>query len=365
MSKKSFSVRRFETSDVGGIIKLFKLVFENPFSTEWWSSKYRLNPAGFYGEKGDVWIAQASNGEIIGHWAVIPEKMKLKSKTVVVAQAVDAATHPSYRGQGIFKKLVKNVCSDAKKRYDFVFGFPNELYKGYEKLGWKSFPMTEFLNFISYQPLNGYFKSKITMQFAKMALKILQTRNHLSISVHSKKLSGARIEVEETPTFPDEIEEFWRLTRSNYEIIVERDSSFLNWRFSKHFGDYKKLIARSADTGEIMGYVVVKRTNIRGIKGVLEIVDLQALPYEDACIVELVESAINLARENGLDIIHTRVPKGHIYAKILHMLGFVSIGKILEYAGLYQPRLIIYPLTENMTLDVKRWFCTLADTDYA
>ena len=353
-------------SDVDGIVELFKNVFEGDFSREWWEWKYILNPAGFRGEEGDIWIAEASDGEVVGHWGVIPERMKLGSKTVIVAQAVDGATHSDYRGHGIFKTLVKSVCSDAKKRYSFVFGFPNELYRGYEKLGWKSFRMVDFLNFINYdRPLKSYFKSNIIVRFAKMALKMLRARNHLSLSLHFEKSIGSDVEIEEVTRFSNEINDFWKQARSEHEIILERDSSFLHWRFSIHFGNYQKFITRSTETGKITGYIVVKRTNIRGIPGILDIVDLHALPYEEKSLMNLVKSVIHIAERDELNIVHCRVPQWHKYARFLRKLGFVPIGRTFEYAGLYQPRLIIYPLAQKAGSDVNEWFCTLADTDYA
>ena len=366
MEKGDFSVRRFKMSDMNGIVKLFSNVFEGSFSQEWWKWKYVLNPAGFRGEEGDIWVAEASDGEVVGHWAVIPEKMKLGSKTVTVAQAVDAATHPDYRGRGIFKTLMRSVCSDAEKRYSFVFGFPNELYRGYEKLGWKSFRMVDFLNFINYdRPLKSYFRNNITVWCAKIALKMLRARNYLSPSLHFEKSIGSEVEMEEVTKFSKEINEFWKLARLEYDIILERDSSFLNWRFAKHLGSYQKFVARSTETEEITGYIVVKKTSIRGIPSILDIVDLHALPYEDESLVNLIKFVVDIAKRDELNIVHCRVPEWHKYAKFLRKLDFVSIGRTFEYAKLYQPRLIIHPLTQNAGLDLNEWFFTLADTDYA
>lgn len=297
-------------SDINGVVKLFEQVFEGSFSGEWWKWKYVSNPAGFRGKEGDIWVAEASDGEIVGHWAVIPEKMKLGPKKVIVAQAVDAATHPDYRGQGIFKSLVRNVCSDAKNRYSFVFGFPNELYRGYEKLGWRSFRMVDFLNFINYdRPLKSYFENTLTVWCAKVALKMLRARNHLSLSFHFGKSNGSDVEIEEIKKFSKEIDDFWKLARLEHDIVLERGSSFLNWRFSEHLGNYRKFIARSTETGRITGYIVVKETNIRGIQGILDIVDLHALHDEKKSLITLIKFVIDMAEKGEIDIFHCRIPE--------------------------------------------------------
>jgi GNAT superfamily N-acetyltransferase len=366
MEQKKFSTRKFEISDVDGIVELFNKVFQGNFSREWWERKYLQNPAGFHGEKGDVWIAETSDGKVVGHWAVIPERLKLGSKTVEVAQAVDAATHPDYQGQGIFKSLVKNVCSDAKERYGLVFGYPNEIYKGYEKLGWRSYRITEFLNFVNYdRALGNYFKNRVFSGLAKTALKALRAWNFLGISLHSDKITGDKAEIEEVSEFSGEMENFWNLSRSQYEIALERDYHFLLWRFSEQLGSYRRFIAHSSSNGKILGYAVFKKTSIRAIPEVLDVVDLHSLPDQDKTIVDLIKSAVEIGKKEEFNVIHCRVPSWHKYGIFLRKLMFVQVGNALELAGLYQPRLITYPPTQEEMIDIKGWFYTLADTDYA
>lgn len=366
MDTRLFHCRRFEMSDVDGIVELFKKVFSGSFSRKWWEGKYLLNPAGFRGEEGDVWIAETDDGRLVGHWGVIPEKLKLGSNTVVAAQAVDAATHPDYQGQGIFKTLVRNVCLEATKRYDFVFGYPNELYRGYEKLGWKSHRISEFLNFLNYeQAMKNYFHNDIVLGITKVALRTLRVWNTITSGHPSEKVAGSRSEIEEVSEFPEEIDDFWKLSRKEHEITIERDRRFLVWRFSEQFGSYRIFLARSSDDDRIVGYVVVRRTSIRGIPGILDIVDLQVLPNEDQTLMDLIVFTVELAKKENLNVVHCRVPPWHKCAVFLRRLAFVPLGSAFELAKLYQPRLIIYPPTQEETIDTNRWFYTLADTDYA
>lgn len=366
MENKKFSTRRFEISDVDGIVELFTKVFQGDFSRKWWEWKYLQNPAGFLGKEGDIWIAEARNGKVVGHWAVIPERLKLGSKTAKVAQAVDAATHPNYQRQGIFKTLVKNVCSDAKGRYGLVFGYPNELYKGYERLGWRSYRITDFLNFVDYdRPLGDYFQSRVFSELAKIALKTVRAWNLLKASLHPDKIKGDRAEIEEVSEFSDEMNDFWKLSGPKHEITLERDYSFLLWRFSEQLGAYRRFIARSTYDGKILGYAVMKKTSIRGVSGLLDIVDLHTLPNQDRTAMGLAQFAIDMAKTDEINIIRCRVPSWHRFAVLLRKLKFVGVGKAFELAKLYQPRLITCPTIQEERVDVKRWFYTLADTDYA
>lgn len=353
-------------SDVSSVVKLFELVFEGRFSPEWWNWKYKLNPAGFWGEKGDIWIAENMN-EVVGHFAVIPEKIKLGSETVTAAQVVDAATHPEYQGLGIFKTLVKKVCSEAENRYGFLFGFPNEIKnRGFRRLGWKRFRIVEFLRFLNFdRPLRSFFTNNLLVWSGKMALRVLQGARYLSPSLFLKKYRGGAVEIQEVERFPDEIDHFWKLARLRYETIIERTATFLNWRFSRHFGNYQTYIARSVEKGNIVGYMVLKKTEIPGIQNILDIVDLHALPDENKCVLDLIGVAATIAKNEGLDLIHCRVPQWHEYAEIMCKLGFISMSRTLEWLKLYQPRLVFYQLAEGGRVPrMQAWFYTLADTDY-
>jgi|GEM_PF-4943800 len=368
MSERNFSVRRFETSDVGDVVKLLKLVFERPFSTEWWNWKYRLNPAGFWGDKGDIWVAESANGEIIGHWAVMPEKIKFSSKTITVAQGVDAATHPSYRRLGINRTLTGKVFSDVQSRYSLFFGFPRDiLYKYRSKHGWKCLPLPEFLNFLNCdRPLKSLFKNSFLVWSGKIALRTYQSGKKFLSGTFARRSTMSDVEIKKIDEFPDEIDDFWENVRSQYGMCIERTTAFLNWRFSRHFGDYHLFLARSVRNKNIVGYMVLKRTMILSIQNVLDIVDLQTLHSADECALNLIDLAITFARNERLDLVHCRVPMWHRYAKLLSKRGFVSVNSLLGLLRLSQPHVTFYSFgNEGIVPRFEKWFYTLADTDYA
>jgi len=192
MNERRFSTRRFRMSDVDGVVELFKLVFKGNFSREWWNWKYRANPAGFWGEEGDIWVAESGN-KIVGHWAVIPEKIKIGSQTVTAAQPVDAATHPGYRKRGIYRTLVEELFSDIQCRYDFVFSFPVEvLAKSHIRHGWRVSRLGEFLMFLNYdRPLRRFSNNVFLIWSGKVGLKAFQSGRHIF-----QRLLGGKFVVE-------------------------------------------------------------------------------------------------------------------------------------------------------------------------
>lgn len=234
MAEKSYTIRRFRLSDVDEVVQLLSTVFKTPFTSEWWNWKYRYNPAGFFGEQGDIWVAESGGDEVIGYYAIMPEKMKFGSETITVAQSVDTATHPDYRGLKIFPTLAKRVYSDAQSRYRFIYGFPSKMaYRGFLRLGWKDIGINVLLNFLSYdRPLRNFLSSNLLMWLGKTILRTIPTVRSASSKVFAKRYKGTPVEIKKVDQFPDDIDNFWESLRSEYEMVIERQVGFLNWRFS-------------------------------------------------------------------------------------------------------------------------------------
>lgn len=334
------------------------------FTVEWWNWKYASNPAGFNGEEGDIWVAENDN-KIVGYYAIIPVIIKLEDDTKLIAQSVDTAVHPDYRRMGIFSTLANKVYDEAKEKYSFLFGFPSEMAsKGFVKLGWNEREIDEFIKFTDYKiTLKYFFKNSIVIYFCTMLLKTLALFSKLkSMFINVKKMN---IEIQEVDTFPKEIDEFWKEYRSENDVILKRDYKFLNWRFSKIFGDYKIYVGRS-EKNRIVGYAVFRKNKIGKFKNILDVVDFISLPKYEYFISDIINIALNYNERENLNVIHCRVPSDHTFSKILYKYGFVKINKYFSYLHLYKPRAIFYNLTDRKKrIILGNWFYTLADTDYA
>ena len=103
-------------------------------SEEAWNWKHVQNPFG----KSRVHLA--FEGEtLVGVRAFMQWKWQLAGKEYRVLRAVDTATHPEFRGRGIFRKLTEGLIEKATEEgFDFIFNTPNEKsMPGYLKMGWK------------------------------------------------------------------------------------------------------------------------------------------------------------------------------------------------------------------------------------
>lgn len=105
-----------------------------PRSVEFWRWKHELGPFG----PSPVLLAE-SRGEIVGLRAFLRWRLRSGERDVEAVRAVDTATHPDWRGRGIFTRLTRELAAlEAERGTAFVFNTPNHSSgPGYLKMGWR------------------------------------------------------------------------------------------------------------------------------------------------------------------------------------------------------------------------------------
>jgi GNAT superfamily N-acetyltransferase len=94
--------------------------------------KHLQNPAG---RRRCGWTRA---GEIIGFRALMRWRFLIDGEPVKAVRAVDTATHPSARGEGVFRDLTMHALDELRAEgVGFVFNTPNDQSRpGYLKVGW-------------------------------------------------------------------------------------------------------------------------------------------------------------------------------------------------------------------------------------
>jgi GNAT superfamily N-acetyltransferase len=129
-------MRPMQERDTDGILNLLKLSLGGgsvPRTLEYWSWKHHQNPFG----RSAAIIAESA-GEIVGLRVFMRWNWETSGKILRSVRAVDTATHPSWRGQGIFSRLTLALVEQMRdEQVAFVFNTPNEFSRpGYLKMGW-------------------------------------------------------------------------------------------------------------------------------------------------------------------------------------------------------------------------------------
>ena len=134
-STDGWVLRGYRQGDEKQILHLFNLVFNASRNLDQWRWEFRDNPAGL----AFICVAEL-DGEIVGHIAAIPIKMKCGDETILGAEVVDTMTHPDHRLKGMFFKLAERIHEEATgSGVSLVWGFPNQSSApGFiKRLGWR------------------------------------------------------------------------------------------------------------------------------------------------------------------------------------------------------------------------------------
>ena len=130
-------LRNATDTDIPAIIALLKSSLgesSSPKSIFYWNWKHNKNPFG----NSPVLVAD-TNGMLVGVRAMMKWQWQKGDKIFTALRAVDTATHPDFKGKGIFSKLTLQMIEEStSNNVDFIFNTPNIQSKpGYLKMRWK------------------------------------------------------------------------------------------------------------------------------------------------------------------------------------------------------------------------------------
>ncbi|GHA53375.1 GNAT family N-acetyltransferase [Pontibacter akesuensis] len=137
MQRIEYNIRVAIEEDIPAILELFELSLGTEGGApvaSFWRWKHIDNPFG----ASPVLLA-FDEDKLIGLRAFMRWQWAYKEHVLPAFRAVDTATHPDYRGKGIFSKLTKALIEELKRTESscFIYNTPNSQSKpGYLKMGW-------------------------------------------------------------------------------------------------------------------------------------------------------------------------------------------------------------------------------------
>lgn len=144
MATADLQIRPALATDTDRILQLVKLSLGEgsiPRHTAFWTWKHADNPFG----PSPVLLAEAE-GELVGLRVFMRWTWMSHGTPISAVRAVDTATHPDWRGRGIFSRLTLALADQMQEEgVGFVFNTPNDKSRpGYLKMGWRSVGRTSF-----------------------------------------------------------------------------------------------------------------------------------------------------------------------------------------------------------------------------
>lgn len=358
MDNMVYSYRRYAPGDEYRLYELFDFVWGQrqilPRKDYWvrgWRWMFINNPAG----GSIIWLAE-HNCKLIGEYPLIMINMKVGEKLIKAGQIADTMTDPHFRRRGIAFLLGKESLKEMKGRNALIaFGFPTkEAYPLHMKSGWLDVCdikiMVKPINFKNL--LEEYFKDSYHLKnIFSIIMKLLLKSKF--ITRKPPLIDG--LTIEEVYRFDSRVNDLWEWISKDYNIIVARDETYLNWRYiDSPNANYRVCIAEKHK--KIHGYIVLDYTRYNGLL-VGRILDIVA-PLDQQDIVQcLISNAEKYFEKNGVDAILSSIVCNRYYNIFLRN-GFIPYLKSKN-------RFIAYnassDISDGYLMNPKNWFIQLGD----
>lgn len=269
---------------------------------------YRLNSFG-----SPIAYLMKFGNKLVGFYAVVPIKIKIKNKFCLGGSSFLTMTHPNHSGKGIFLKLALKTFQDAKKKnYKFILGFANS----------NSYPIfIKKLGFIELSPINN------------LTIKNFKIFNEISY----KK---SRI--------PKNIIQLWNEydAQQNYPVKLERNYEYLHKKFIQH---------------PVYDYFIFHKKNkflfiFKKYENILHIIDFFGIENNEFYST-LFGVAKNLAKKKKCDTINLWIPKNHSILRLLNNnTQSISTNSFFIIKSLDSK---LDPLISK----INNWYYTMTDAD--
>jgi GNAT superfamily N-acetyltransferase len=281
-----------------------------PDDFDWW---YERNPTG-----PRLLSLVVDDRRVAGASGMSFFAMQLGGEERTVAFALDAATHPDYRGQRLWSVLeLHNEAACAQAGAAAVLGFTNPVAGPIlvGKLGWRDL-------------------ARLRLWARPLSLR--------------PRESGLRdVPGETLERFGDEAEELYRQASAGWGNHVVRSADYLNWRFAESPRPYRILATRRA--GRLEGWTVVTHKRFEG-RAVGVVADVVA-PSARAARFLLRRAAASVSGQALLALVSPG-ERARFAAS-----GFVPTHKSIRFIG--------KPLAPGVELATERaaWHLALGDMD--
>lgn len=243
---------------------------------------------------------------------------KLAGGSILVAQAVDAFTHPEWRRHGIFVGLGRILLEDLGRRgIHITYGIPNRAaMPGHERLSWVvAHRIPRYVLLLD--------RERALQSYRGSRSRALALRAASSVLSHHKKGTPDEgvFSVEEPEAWPV-IERLWTEVMSGYEFALDRNREYLTWRYQPDSGR-RYAVMRKDVSGRTVA-ASVSRINSSGVGQVAEMIAEEAREAEARSVLR---HTVNHLRENGCHTVEAFVSTQSL-KRLFKAEGFMQVSRV-------------------------------------
>lgn len=260
-----------------------------------------------------AWVA-TREGEVVGHFGLIPATAVVDGRPVNVAWGRDFFVDASVRGMGVGSRLVGTATRTAG--VVLVAGLNPQATRAYSKAA-----------FVERGAIPFYVK---VIRPAQFATRVASGRLPLWAARTASEVAGfwgrrrparsPRVRIAEG--FDHRFDEWWSIVEHGRRCVIRRTSATMNWRYRQHPSHTYAVLELERD-GRLRGVAVVRRGVSRGLPAGL-LVELLTEPGDREAAQELISAAQDHFQEGSADPVFLRSHTFGLEARAaLVMAGFL------------------------------------------
>jgi predicted N-acetyltransferase YhbS len=364
---QSYKIRLYQPGEETKIVELLDDAFHGwPHfdlqcpRLDHWRWKYEDNPVN-----RKMVIVGESDQNIIGCSHGVYLRLKMGNRSLIAHQGVDLAVHKDFRDKGVFSKMIelkdKSLKEDHTNIY-YVLSTAPIVTKHHIKIGRQQFP-SPLKRQIKIRDMNLHLKMVNPTRIRAYGYNVLKASNQLRNLLTPDQFLGSKpdFEISDLERFDERIDVFWNEIKGDYNFIVERDMSHLNWRYCDgRGGDY--VVKQATGNGNVLGYAVLRVDKYNPEYPVGYIIDLLAQPDRLDISDALIRDADRWFTKLGVNVIQAMAIKGHPYEKLFARNNFLYDRR--ELSLLYTPMNVGEELNDFVNSNPAKLHFEFGDLDW-
>ena len=274
------------------------------------------------------WVTEF-DGKIVAMIGRIFRTARVRGRDYLVREGVDAAVDPHYQEHGIYGAMLDQV-RDSPQQADFDLGYGYGtnpiLVRRRKRRGRKLLgnPIQVLQKPYRARAIVARRRKKYGGRLpAPLAVLRIELEKAFHRLGHPPYRDRARCDgsITTLERFDDRIGGFFDEAARPFDFVVVRTSDYMNWRYCDPAAG--RFVVRVAERqGRLLGILVFKITDGEGC-----IAELLALPGRTDVVRSLIEDALRLFREAGVEQVTCWMISRHPYNGILRRYGFIDSTK--------------------------------------
>jgi len=351
-SRDAIVIDRRRPEDQAALDRMYSEIFgaeEARLNRERWQWQYQENP--HCPEEGpEIWIAKEA-GEVLGQYATMPVRLKVKEHVVRGSWGMDVMVRSSIQRKGIGSRLF--LYWDQNVEASLGLGLSPASHTLFQKLQWEDVgPVPCYTRILDPAPLLARRLGRLPARLVSPIAKIF-----LGLAFPDRGSPQTDVEVRELKTpFGGDFDRLWEKAAPGFDLVAERTATYLEWKYHR-VPHLTYDIFQALRGGEVAGFAVLRAAEPSGVRVGL-LVDLFAHPEDREVLDALIDRAVEWGGEKRVARLQTFTLDQRLAGRLRYK-GFFEIASPMQFCLRIRDRYVDKSFFRNTS----RWHVAFGDSD--